>query len=133
MDSSKSQSRYYLCIKSLAQKDRISHHRNVQNKNVLVAHNKKFSVVSKYNLSIIFLSQKRPYFPLHKSSKLELFVISKYQLFINFLPQKRPHFPFPKSSKQKFFSNQYISYFCHFFGSKKPVYSIPQKFKIRAL
>ena len=79
------------CLK----KDRISHYIKVQNQNFLV--------------------------------------ISKYQLFINFLPQKRPHFPFPKSSKQKFFSNQYISYFCHFFGSKKPVYSIPQKFKIRAL
>ena len=45
-------------------KDRISHHRKVQNKN--------FSVISKYHLSINFLSQRRPYFPFPKSSKQEL-------------------------------------------------------------
>ena len=46
-------------------KDRISHHRNIQNKN--------FSVISKYHLSIILLAQKRPYFPLPNWSKQELF------------------------------------------------------------
>ena len=54
-------------------KDRILHHRKVQNKNFSVAQNKNFSVISKYHLSINFLSQKRPYFPPLKSSKQELF------------------------------------------------------------
>ena len=39
-------------------KDPISHHRNVQNKNILVAQNKDFPVISKYHLSINFLPQK---------------------------------------------------------------------------
>ena len=47
-------------------KNRISHHRKVQNK--------KFSVTSKYHLSINFFTQKNPpYFPSPKSSKQELF------------------------------------------------------------
>ena len=54
-------------------KDRISHHRKVQNKNFWVAQNKNFSVTSKYHLSFTFLSQKRPYLPSTKSSKEELF------------------------------------------------------------
>ena len=35
--------------------------------------NKNFSIISKYNLSINFLAQKRPYFPFPKGSKQELF------------------------------------------------------------
>ena len=46
-------------------KDRISHHRKVQNKN--------FSVTSKYHLSINFLTQKKTDFPSLKSSIQELF------------------------------------------------------------
>ena len=46
-------------------KDRISHHRKVQNKN--------FSVTSQNHLSFNFLNQKRPFFPSPKSSKQDLF------------------------------------------------------------
>ena len=54
-------------------KDCISHRRKVQNKKFLVAQNKNFSVISKYHLSINFLSQKRPYFPVRKCSKQAIF------------------------------------------------------------
>ena len=72
------------CLK----KDRISHHRKVQNKD--------FSVNSKNHLSINFLSKKKPYFLFPKSSKEEISAISKYRISINFLAQKRQYFPFQK-------------------------------------
>ena len=40
------------------EKDRISHHQKVQNKNFLVVQNKNFSVTRKYHLCINLLSQK---------------------------------------------------------------------------
>ena len=46
-------------------RDRIFHHQKVENKN--------FPVISKYDLSINFLAQKRPYFPSPNISKKELF------------------------------------------------------------
>ena len=75
-------------------KDRISHHRKVQNKNFSVAQNKNFSVTIKYHLSIIFLFQKKTVFPVLENFKNKNFlVISKYHLSINFFSQKRPYFP----------------------------------------
>ena len=46
-------------------KDRISHHRKVQNKN--------FSVTSKYHLSINFLTQKKTVFPITEKFKTRTF------------------------------------------------------------
>ena len=50
-----------------------SHHRKAQNKNFLIAQNMNFSVISKYDPSSNFLSEKRPHFPSLKSSKQEHF------------------------------------------------------------
>ena len=53
-------------MKLLPQKeDRVFNQRKVQNK--------KFSVISKYHLSINALAQKRPHFSSPKGSKQELF------------------------------------------------------------
>ena len=54
-------------------KKSIFHHQKVQSKNFLAAQNNNFSVISKYHLSINFLSQKKTYFPSPKSSKQERF------------------------------------------------------------
>ena len=67
IESSKTPCKYDLSINFLPKKDRISHHRIVQNKN--------FSVTSKYHVSINFLTQKRTVFPITeklKSSKQEI-------------------------------------------------------------
>ena len=73
MECSKRPSKYDLYINFLAKEDRISHHRKAQNKNVSVAQNKSFSVISKYHLSLKFFPQKRPHVPSGESSKQELF------------------------------------------------------------
>ena len=72
MESSKRPSKH-LCIKCLAKKFHNSHHRKVQKKNLSLAHNKNFSVISKHHVSINFLHQKRLYFQSPKISKQELF------------------------------------------------------------
>ena len=73
MESSKRPTKYYLYINFLAKKkDRISDHQKAQHKNFSEAQNMSFSVISKYDLSINFLSHKRPHFPSRKSSKQEL-------------------------------------------------------------
>ena len=62
-------SKYFLYINFLAKK----RHGKAQSKNFLVAQNMNFSVISKYDLSSNFLSEKRPHFPSLKSSKQEHF------------------------------------------------------------
>ena len=74
--------------------DRISHHRKVQSKN--------FSLISKYHLSINFLTQKRPYFHSQKDQNKNFFVFSKYHISINFLTQKHRIFPLQKIQNNKF-------------------------------
>ena len=62
-------------------KDRISHNQKVQNKN--------FSVTSKYQLSINFLSQKKTVFPIPRKFLNKNFpVVSKYHISVKFLAQK---------------------------------------------
>ena len=85
-------------------KDRIFHHRKVQNKNFSVTQSKNFLVTIKYHLSIIFLSQKKTVFPVLENFKNKNFlVISKYHLSINFFSQKRPYFPPAEKFKTRTF------------------------------
>ena len=68
-------------------KNRISHHRKVQNK--------KFSVTSKYHLSINFFTQKNPRISHHRKVQNKNFsVISKYHISINLLAKKKHVFYF---------------------------------------
>ena len=70
-----------------------------------------------------------------ESSKLP----RKYQLSINFLDQKRPYFLSLKSSKQELFHTQKtwysmlkkISSYINFLNQKKTVFPISEKFKTR--
>ena len=103
MESSKRPSKYYLYFNFLAKKDHISYNRKVQIKNFLVAQNKTFSVTSKYDLSINFLSQKRPYLPTRKFQNKNFSVNSKYHLSIKFLSQKKTIFPIPEKFKTRTF------------------------------
>ena len=72
MESSKDQANI-IFTSTFWLKKSIFHHQKVQSKNFLVAQNNNFSVISKYHLSINFLSQKKTYFPSPKSSKQERF------------------------------------------------------------
>ena len=103
MESSKKPSKYYLYFNFLAKKDHISHNLTVQIKNFLVAQNKTFSVTSKYDLSINFLSQKRPHLPTRKFQNKNFSVNSKYHLSIKFLSQKKTIFPIPEKFKTRTF------------------------------
>ena len=72
-------------------KDRIFHHRKVQNKN--------FSVISKYHLFHQLLDSKRGRVYHHRKVQNKNFsVISKYHLYTNFVAQKIPFFT-PKNFK----------------------------------
>ena len=162
MESSKRTSKYYLFIFSL-KKDRFSHHCKSQNKNFSVATNKNFSVISKYHISINFLSPKKDRISNHgKVQNKNFSVTSKYHLSINFLSQKDRIFQPRKvwnknisviskyhlstnflSQKRPYFTFSKSSkqelfsnqyiYFHQLFGSKKTVCIIPEKFKTRSL
>ena len=79
-----------------SKKDRISHHRKVQNKN--------FSVISKYHLFHQLLDSKKGHISHHRKVQNKDFsVISKYHLSIIFLAQKNTAFFIPKNVKTRTF------------------------------
>ena len=53
-----------------------------------------------------FCLKKDPISHSRKHQNKNFSVVSEYQLSINFLTQKRPCFPFPKKLKQELFNNQ---------------------------
>ena len=65
IESSKRPCKYHPSINFLTQKNRICHHRKVQNK--------AFPVFSKYHLSTNFLAQEKPVFPIPKKIKTRNF------------------------------------------------------------
>ena len=69
IESSKRPCEYHLSINFLTQKkDRISHHRKVQNKNL--------PVISKYHISVDFVAQEKTVFPISENVKTRTFQYS---------------------------------------------------------
>ena len=77
-------------------KDRIFHHRKVQNKN--------FLVTSKYHISINLLTRKKTVFPTTEKFKTRTFQLSVNIIFsINFLTQKEAVFTITEKFKTRTF------------------------------
>ena len=107
MQSLKRPSKYYLYINVLVKKKTVFPvNEKFKTRTFSVAQSKNFLVISKYYLSINFLSQKEHTFHHWNVQNKNFSVIGKYHISINFLAQERPYLRSPKNSNQGLFSNQ---------------------------